>query len=434
MLQDTHLNVNKKDINNVKRIILNNLTEKSYSNKLIGLEDQYNTLYDICKKTIQTGESNSTLLIGNRGCGKTMIVNKLLDNLNKEFNKEKQTFLTVRLNGLIQSDDRLALKEMIYQLSQEEAMENLNSTSFSEVLSYLLNVLSIGTKTSMPVIIILDEFDLFTQHNKQTLLYNLFDIAQSNQNPIVVIGLTCQLNVVELLEKRVKSRYSHRQILCFPPLEIENFEKIIINSLKIPENIPNINENYVKAFNNEIDNIFKDESMKLIINRLFDITNNPRNFLKICLEPIYKLSINEPYPKVNDFLDSYTRQYIDSKTELLKGTSILELCLIIAMKCLLEKHIEVFNFEMIYNEYKKFVQKIEATGNGREIFFKKQVAMKALEHLISIELVLPTEASGKCPKEYRMMKVLLEPNQITQAVLKHSECPTSIKQWGTRWL
>jgi len=54
-------------------------------------------------------------------------------------------------------------------------------------------VLSIGTKTSKPVIIILDEFDLFTQHNKQTLLYNLFDIAQSNQNPIVVIGLTCQL-------------------------------------------------------------------------------------------------------------------------------------------------------------------------------------------------------------------------------------------------
>jgi len=27
----------------------------------------------MCKKTIQTGESNSTLLIGNRGCGKTMV-------------------------------------------------------------------------------------------------------------------------------------------------------------------------------------------------------------------------------------------------------------------------------------------------------------------------------------------------------------------------
>jgi len=57
-------------------------------------------------------------------------VNKLIDNLNKEYNKNKQTFLTVRLNGLIQSDDKLALKEMIYQLSQEEAMENLNTVRF----------------------------------------------------------------------------------------------------------------------------------------------------------------------------------------------------------------------------------------------------------------------------------------------------------------
>jgi len=41
MLQDTPFNVNKKDINHAKRIILNNLTGKSYTNKLIGLEEQY---------------------------------------------------------------------------------------------------------------------------------------------------------------------------------------------------------------------------------------------------------------------------------------------------------------------------------------------------------------------------------------------------------
>ena len=39
---------------------------------------------------------------------------------------------------------------------------------------------------------ILDEFDLFTHHKNQTLLYNLFDIAQAAHNPIAVIGLTCR--------------------------------------------------------------------------------------------------------------------------------------------------------------------------------------------------------------------------------------------------
>ena len=33
------------------------------------------------------------------------------------------------------------------------------------------------------------------------------------QVPVCVVGLTCRIDVTELLEKRVKSRFSHRQIL-----------------------------------------------------------------------------------------------------------------------------------------------------------------------------------------------------------------------------
>ena len=36
------------------------------------------------------------------------------------------------------------------------------------------------------------------------------------QAPICVIGITCRLDVIELLEKRVKSRFSHRQIFLYP--------------------------------------------------------------------------------------------------------------------------------------------------------------------------------------------------------------------------
>lgn len=62
------------------------------------------------------------------------------------------------------------------------------------------------------VIFILDEFDLFTSHPRQTLLYNLFDIAQARKAPIAVLGLTTKIDVVERLEKRVKSRFSHRYV------------------------------------------------------------------------------------------------------------------------------------------------------------------------------------------------------------------------------
>jgi origin recognition complex subunit 4 len=73
-------------------------------------------------------------------------------------------------------------------------------------------------RTTKSVIFILDEFDLFTSHARQALLYNLFDIAQSSKAPILVLGLTTRIDVVESLEKRVKSRFSHRYVhLSLPP-------------------------------------------------------------------------------------------------------------------------------------------------------------------------------------------------------------------------
>ena len=52
---------------------------------------------------------------------------------------------------------------------------------------------SVGGEQSKSVVFVLDEFDLFAQHRNQTLLYNLFDVAQSAQAPICVIGLTTRL-------------------------------------------------------------------------------------------------------------------------------------------------------------------------------------------------------------------------------------------------
>ena len=64
--------------------------------------------------------------------------------------------------------------------------------------------------TSISVVFLLSEFESFALHARQTLLYNLFDIAQAKKAPIAVIGMTTRVDAVELLEKRVKSRFSHR--------------------------------------------------------------------------------------------------------------------------------------------------------------------------------------------------------------------------------
>lgn len=54
----------------------------------------------------------------------------------------------------------------------------------------------------------LDEFDLFaSRRQKQTLLYNLLDALQTSGMCAGVVGLSVRQDVMELLEKRVKSRF-----------------------------------------------------------------------------------------------------------------------------------------------------------------------------------------------------------------------------------
>lgn len=146
----------------------------------------------------------------------------------------------VELNGLIETDDSQALQTATAQMNLENAVDGKVFGSFAENLSFLLDCLKSGDKSkSKSIVFILEEFDLFCAHHNQTLLYNLFDVAQSAQAPICVIGLTCRLDVIELLEKRVKSRFSHRQFFIFPEgtnnfnIWMEIFEEL----LKIPKSV-----------------------------------------------------------------------------------------------------------------------------------------------------------------------------------------------------
>jgi len=64
------------------------------------------------------GESNSLLILGGPGSCKSAIVASALNKLN-EAHPEKSSFYTIQLDGLIQTDDKIALKEIARQLALE---------------------------------------------------------------------------------------------------------------------------------------------------------------------------------------------------------------------------------------------------------------------------------------------------------------------------
>lgn len=89
--------------------------------------------------------------------------------------------------------------------------------------------------TSKAVIFVIDEFDMFAAHARQTLLYNLFDIAQARKAPIAVLGCTTRMDVVEMLEKRVKSRFSHRYVFLSQPKSLPAYWQICKQGLTVDD-------------------------------------------------------------------------------------------------------------------------------------------------------------------------------------------------------
>jgi origin recognition complex subunit 4 len=219
----------------VKSIVLSKLTQRRPI-KLQNLDSEYTKVHQLLHATVTAGESNSLLLIGARGSGKTAMVNAALKDLSTS---QKEHFHTIRLNGFIQTDDKLALKEIWRQLGREmeiDDAEDGGGKSYADTLTMLLALLSHpdeivgtasdGSSVAKSVIFIMDEFDLFATHARQTLLYNLLDIAQSRKAPIAVIGLTTRIDVTEALEKRVKSRFSHRYVHLGQPKTLSEFVNI----------------------------------------------------------------------------------------------------------------------------------------------------------------------------------------------------------------
>ncbi|KAF9931183.1 origin recognition complex subunit 4 [Linnemannia zychae] len=461
-----------------KAAISARLAERTLPVALVGLEEQYKKVLGLMKRTIETGESNSCLILGPRGTGKTMLVRQALQELERQFRISKQDelddssmdvengnkdFMVIHLNGLVQTDDRMALKEIMRQLSREGESELGESNANS--LPSLLTFLKAGTRAQYPIIFILDEFDLFAQHTKQSLLYNLFDVAQSAEWPIAVIGLTCRMDALELLEKRVKSRFSHRHYYTFPPSDYHDYIDICRNALLLTPADLDIQSDdevmlvdtgdrmaytFMNEFNERVKVLFDDGGFSKVVQRIFDLMKDVRAFYRLCFGPIAELSKESPYLQASQFYESGLQQRVDNKTELLKGTSLLELSLLIAIKHLVERETTTFNFEMVYDEYKDFMDMavVRGTstsalgmGSGGSItssegvslrLYKKAVALKAFEHLVEAELLRPADSSSKGPKEYRMMRVMLDASQISDIVLKHRDCPTIVARWAAR--
>ncbi|KAJ4291672.1 origin recognition complex subunit 4 [Kalmusia sp. IMI 367209] len=378
-----------RELDLLKTIVLERISGKRPV-PLAGLDEEYRSVHQIVEHTVTAGEGNSMLVIGARGSGKTALVNRVLSEVSKD---NAHDFHIVRLNGFIHTDDKIALREIWRQLGKEMDLDEEGGgvgKNYADTLTTLLALLShpsehtgeLTDQVAKAVIFIIDEFDLFAHHPRQTLLYNLFDIAQSRKAPIAVLGLTARIDVANSLEKRVKSRFSHRYVHLSLAKTFTAFQEICKANLLIQPDFLTVEERGV------LESVKKTPNKKAKANKSSDVLSQwnsnitnlfiSKTFLTTHLAPLFYRSKSIPTTLTTFLLSTAslssslslaypTTLPPDSKLSLILGISTLALSLLIAAARLDIIHdSDTCNFNMAYDEYVTLASKarIQSAAGG----------------------------------------------------------------------
>lgn len=408
--------------------IMSNLSRNlggSLSTQFIGQEENVTYLLDMLHRTVDKGESNSLLVLGPRGVGKTSLVKHVLS-LASERPSWAENVVVVKLSGHIQTDDKVALRDITKQLNLENVVGSKVFGSFAEHLSFLLASLKTGdSSSSKPIIFVLDEFDIFCSHKNQTLLYNLFDVAQSRAVPICVLGISSQIDVTELLEKRVKSRFSHRHLYIWPPTDS-------IKIMELVQGFLHLEIEEAEDWNKSVDLLLKSKPVLKFFDDFSKIDKSIKSLKKLLYVASIEMAREELRKLKLEHLTaardrSFDMAGSDSLTALLKDLSITEICLLIAIKHILQIYDnEPFNFEMVYHEFVKFKRRKFPTLSD-----ERSVIMKCWENLLNLELVSPKSGGrgGGQQEQFSLNSGQVPGPALIIAVEKLANCPTEVVQW-----
>ncbi|CUS24846.1 LAQU0S20e01178g1_1 [Lachancea quebecensis] len=325
----------------------------------------------ILKQSVIQKESHSAIIVGPRSHYKTAIIDHHLTLLCRDFEKQ---FVIVKLNGYIHSE-QAAINSIAFQLEAQlqslhgNAASNfeISSGSLTEVFEKILRLIDTTTvqnKTTassraekVSVIFIFDEIDTFAGPVRQTLLYNLFDMVEHARVPVCIIGCTTKMNVVEHLEKRVKSRFSQR-IVYVPTINtLETFKTAIYEQLYVPK-VHYCAKKWNECIQKELRGD-KSELNRIIKNNFetFRSTAHLMNSLRVLIQK--ENSIEGLLNGIQScrWIHSYNENQLDSSLSAkVKSLSDLELALLIAAGRVSLKTEDNVNFNLAYAEYSNMVK------------------------------------------------------------------------------
>eukprot|EP00484_Ammonia_sp_Unknown_P002012 CAMPEP_0197023366 /NCGR_PEP_ID=MMETSP1384-20130603/4065_1 /TAXON_ID=29189 /ORGANISM="Ammonia sp." /LENGTH=496 /DNA_ID=CAMNT_0042451563 /DNA_START=214 /DNA_END=1701 /DNA_ORIENTATION=- len=416
--------------------------------ELINLESESTALYNILHSTMEGEGNTSVLLFGRNGFGKSSLISYVMHQIEQKFGKN--TFIYIYLNANLHTTDIESLYEIVSQLAhqngktfhfnlfqnqeaedqagdvgnprQSDKLKKIKKSDFVDNLEFLVEELKKVTmenyekhnkKNRKPIYIVLDHFELFAKRHKQTLLYNLFDLNQSQSSLLNIIGITNQKSVYELLEKRIRSRFVHKKI--FVPQKsflshssFKLFFKIVYNALYIKnyrkycvdeqaQNHVHI-KRMISKYNNwvEAQLLNKSEFMRYL-QELHAFGYSPSKFLVIAAQISCMIFTEKYFMKplksacIKGIVSSVEQElFEDPFLRMINNLSMNELIiLIVAAKFDMTKG-RAFNFEIIYQT----LQNVR-NQDSMMIVMKKHIYFQCYRELIKRQFLVPVANVNK---------------------------------------
>ncbi|KAG8055832.1 hypothetical protein GUJ93_ZPchr0001g33048 [Zizania palustris] len=291
-----------------------------------------------------------------------------------------------------------------------------SSDDNTEFMIDMLRECGLAHKT---IIFVLEEFDLFAQ-GKQRLLYSLLDAMQSLTSQAIVIGVSCRLDADQLLEKRVRSRFSHRKLI-FLPSSVDSLQRLMEHLLMLPED-SHLPTKYVMEYNARVTSIFSDKKFKGILNSLTDSDATTSHILRFLFRVVSYMDMDSGLLSMQSFMNALSSMRRQPKMDSLQDLSILELYILVCMHRLEDKEHSSYNFTTIMKEYKSVQDAYRTSDN-----YSHTVCFRAFEHLLDRELISFADKKGKA-LEYRPVKLLISSHELAQSLKLNTTCPAVLQK------
>ncbi|KAF9268010.1 hypothetical protein L218DRAFT_970195 [Marasmius fiardii PR-910] len=400
--------------------------------------------------TALRGEGNSCMVLGPRGSGKTQIVERCIASL-------PESPIVIRLSGWLQYNDRLAIQEIAYQLNQQAATQfsfaagdehntlddddpfaegghQEGTTDFSLPAAYLHTLISCIPTLSRPTVLILDAFDLFTFHPRQSLLYSLLDTVQSctaeaGNKGMAVIGLTTRMDTLNLFEKRVKSRFSGRMIRTASPKLVKDWLHISKDML-LPsaEDYPELREiaRFQALWQRRVDDFLAHGKTIQIFEETFTLVRDVRFLIRLLTCAVLNLNPTSPWLTPAMLEKAAETQRMRVPFPQLPSMSYPSLCLLVASMRAENLGYPALTFEMLHTIVRDEIRGSNSAPvqlNGMSIGMHR-----AFEHMVSARVfVVSAAVSANTAREFIKYRCVVQRVDIDKAVESNGQ--HGLKTW-----